>query len=169
MTSHYSIGKVYFGIADSGEVEKEADLEEGSLREESGETDHGDNDKSINVLSDIPDYEGALVWGKVMAAIHLMQERFAKFQARLSQLKNAMVALWDIIKEFSPNSLVLLLSPSLQIQLHLNPLIQLYSKQYHPKLSKASTEPPLPQTISLGMTVFLLSNILYNYQGKEGH
>ena len=37
MTSHYSIGKVYFGIADSGEVEKEADLEEGSLREESGE------------------------------------------------------------------------------------------------------------------------------------
>ena len=44
----------------------------------------------VPVFFDIIDDEGADVQGKMLAASHLMQEGVAKFQARLSQLKNAM-------------------------------------------------------------------------------
>ena len=43
------------------------------------------NDDGTGVFSDILDYERAKVQGKLLVAIHLMQEVMAKFQAGLSQ------------------------------------------------------------------------------------
>ena len=71
-------------------VEEEAHMEEEVEEESLGrDADDGD-DKGTSVLSDIPDYEGADIWGEVSAAIYLMLEGVTKFQAGSIQLKNVM-------------------------------------------------------------------------------
>ena len=54
-------------------MEEETEVEKESLGEEFRDYDEYDDDESTSVLSYIIDDEGADVWGKVLAAIHLMQ------------------------------------------------------------------------------------------------
>ena len=72
-------------------MEEEVQVEE-SMREPGLEDDGNDHedDDSTSVFSDILNYEGADVWGEVLIAVHLIQDRVTNFQAGLSQLKNAM-------------------------------------------------------------------------------
>ena len=49
-----------------------------------------DDDVVASVYLNSISVGGAVVWGKVLKGIHLMQEGVAKFQVGLSKLKNAM-------------------------------------------------------------------------------
>ena len=73
-----------------------------NLGGESSDNDDNDHDVVASIYPGIIDVGGDDVWGEVSAAISLMQEGVAKFQAGLSKLKTVMEnmylgALGDII------------------------------------------------------------------------